>query len=144
MLDDLLRDSGSWFSNTLVDAPVFGGKYHHSVSPAASEDQVRSSAVIVASVEEKVSDLVRTYPHLRSLLKSGSNNPDARIRDLTISTGERDQLLHEILAARRQELHTSANLGGRSMSPPRSRMRLAAADHDARDPCNDGLKGLSR
>ena len=143
MSDDILWDSSSWIPNTLLDAPVFRGNYHHCVSQTVCEDQARDSTVIAASVEEKVSDLIRSYPDLKVFLKSCPKDPDARIRDLTISTSDRDQLLHEIIAARRQEPHTSARPERRSMSPPRSPMRLTATDRDARDGRNDGPKGIS-
>jgi hypothetical protein len=144
MLDDILWNSGNWIPNTLVDAPALRGDYHHSVSQTASKDHAGESKVIAVSVEEKVSDVIRTYPHLKVFLKSRSKDPDARIRDLTISTRERNQLLYEIIAARRQELLTSRRAEGRSLSPPRSRLRLTLTDRDTRDLCNDGRKGVSR
>jgi hypothetical protein len=78
---------------------------------------------VAVSVEEKVSDLIQSYPHLKVLLKSHSRDGNARLRDLAISSQERDQLLLQIIAARRQQQRASgatvpARLTARSLQPP--------------------------
>jgi hypothetical protein len=144
MLDDMLWNSGSWLPNTLAGAPVLRGDYHHSGPQTASIDHTGESTVITASVEERVSDLIRSYPRLKVFLKSRPKDPNARIRDLTISTRERNQLLYQIIAARRQELLTSGRAEPRLLSAPWLRMRLAPTDPVARDWDNDWPKDLSR
>jgi hypothetical protein len=99
------------------------GVYHDKVLPDLSEDHARQSPVVAASVEEKVSDLIRSFPHLAAFLKTHSNDESARIRDLAISTKERNQLLYQLIAARRQQLLTSGRTEGRSRSAHGSRLR---------------------
>jgi len=76
----------------------------YSVPRAMGENRTNVSPVVAVSIEEKVSDLIRAYPHLEPYLKSHSNDPNARIRDLAITGYERDQLLYQIIAARRQQV----------------------------------------
>ena len=118
-----LSNSGSWIRSGLVDTTVLRGAYHYNILPNRSKDHARESTVVAASVEEKVSDLIRSFPHLAAFLKSHSNDESARIRDLAISTKERNQLLYQLIAARRQQLLTSGRTEGRSRSAHGSRLR---------------------
>ena len=95
---------GGWLRVGLVDTKVTRNTYHYSVPRATSEVGPKVSPGIAVSVEEKVSDLIQSYPHLEAFLRSHSKDMNARIRDLAISSQERDQLLYQIIAARRQQL----------------------------------------
>jgi len=119
------RDSnqGGWLPAALVGTTVLRDAYHYSVPQAAGADAVGRSPVVAASVEEKISDLIRSYPHLAAFLRSHAKDPNARIRDLEISTKERDHLLYEIIAARRQQLFTLGNAGRISLATRDSRLR---------------------
>ncbi len=114
--DGRASKSASWKESRLVDTTVMRGIYHDSVLRDASEDHASESRVVAASVEEKVSDLIRSFPHLEAFLKCRSNNRNARIRDLAISTRERNQLLYQLIAARRQQLFTSGKTERRSLT----------------------------
>ncbi len=118
-----LSNPGSWIRSRLVDTRVLRGASHFSVLRDPSEDHARHSPVVAASVEEKVSDLIRSFPHLEAFLKSHSNDQNARIQDLAISTRERNQLLYQLIAARRQQLLTSGRTEGRSLTARGSRLR---------------------
>jgi len=120
-------NSGSWIRSRLVDATVLRGAHHYSGRPDLSEDHARQSPVVSASVQEKVSDLIRSFPHLEAFLKSHSHGRNARIRDLAISTRERNQLLCQLIAARRQQLLTSGRTEGRSSSARGSRPRAGSS-----------------
>ena len=48
----------------LVDTKVTRGTYHYSIPSAASEVSSNVLPGIAVSVEEKVSDLIQSYPHL--------------------------------------------------------------------------------
>ena len=121
--DGRVSNSASWMQIGLVDTRVLRGVYHDKVLPDLSEDHARQSPVVSASVEEKVSDLIRSFPHLEAFLKSHSNDQNARIQDLAISTRERNQLLYQLIAARRQQLLTSGRTEGRSLTAHGSRLR---------------------
>jgi hypothetical protein len=122
-----LSNSGSWIQSRFVDTTVLRGASHYSVLRDPSEDNARDSPVVAASVEEKVSDLIRSFPHLEAFLKSHSNDENARIRDLTISPRERNQLLYQLIAARRQQLLTSGRTEGRSLSARGSWLRRGSS-----------------
>ena len=141
MSDDILWNSGSWIPNALVDAPVSRCYHRHNIPQADRKDQDGESTVITASVEEKVSELLLNFPQLRAFLKSPPKDPNARVRDLTISTSERDQLLHQIIAARREALFASGRSEGGSISPLHPRKHLTFPHHGLR---NDEPKGVSR
>ena len=100
----------------LVDTKVTRGTYHYSIPSAASEVSSNVLPGIAVSVEEKVSDLIQSYPHLEAFLKSHSKDTNARIRDLAISSQERDQLLYQIIAARRQQPPAFGTTGRASQS----------------------------
>jgi len=110
----------------LVDTKVTRGTYHYSIPSAASEVSSNVLPGIAVSVEEKVSDLIQSYPHLEAFLKSHSKDTNSRIRDLAISSQERDQLLYQIIAARRQQLPVFGTTGRRSQSAPSSQFRARA------------------
>ena len=107
---------GGWVQVGLVDTRVTRNPYHYSVPRATSEASPSVSPGIAVSVEEKVSDLIQSYPHLEAFLKSHSKDANARIRDLAISSQERDQLLYQIIAARRQQLPAFGATGRASQS----------------------------
>jgi len=93
-----------------------GVSNRYAVPRASGEASKKVSPVVAVSIEEKVADLIQTYPHLQAFLKSHAKDPNARIRDLTISSQERDQLLYQIMAARRQQVPASGNTGRTSPS----------------------------
>jgi len=117
---------GGWLRVGLVDTKVTRDPYHYSVPRVASEVSTNVSPGISVSVEEKVSDLIQSYPHLEAFLRSHSKDANARIRDLAISSQERDQLLYQIIAARRQQLPVFGTTGRRSQSAPSSQFRARA------------------
>ncbi len=96
-----LSNSDCWIRSRLVDTTILRGAYHYNSLQVLREDHARQSPVVAASVEEKVSDLIRSFPHLEAFLKSHSSHENARIRDLAISTKERNQLLYQLIATRR-------------------------------------------
>ena len=122
--DDRVSNSDNWTQSGLVDTCVLRGVHHYSVPHAISEVRANVSPAVAASVEEKVSELIRSYPHLAAFLKSHSRGANARIRDLAISSKERDQLLYQIIAARRQQLLASGRTEGILLSVRGSRFRI--------------------
>jgi len=124
MLEDGRRlDFGSWTPTGFADTSVSRAPHRYSVPREMGDVATRPSPVVAVSIEEKVADLIQTYPHLEAFLKSHSKDPNARIRDLEISSRERDQLLYQIIAARRQQVPTSANIGRISPSANGSQFR---------------------
>lgn len=122
------RSLGDWTQSAVVDTCVLRRACHYSVPQTVSEDHEGESPVIAVSVEEKVSDLIRSYPHWGAFLKSHSKDANARIRDLEISTEERNHLLYEIIAARRQQLLASRSTGHTSFSAFGARLRPGSYD----------------
>lgn len=117
-------ESGSWMQSGLVDTTVLRDAFHYSVLQDVSSEQAGKLPVVAASVEEKVADLIRAYPHLEAYLKTHATKANARIRDLAISTRERNHLLYQIIAARRQQLMSSGTKEG---PPPSARGSQARA-----------------
>ena len=128
----------------LVDTKVTRDTYHYSVPRAASEVGPKVSPGIAVSVEEKVSDLIQSYPHLEAFLKSHSKDPNARIRDLAISSQERDQLLYQIIAARRQQLPAFGMTGRRSQVATSSQFRARSYRPRQKGPARRLPTGISR
>ena len=121
-----VSNSSDWMESGAVDISGLRSAYSYSIPHTTGEVHAHVSPVIAASVEEKVADLVRSYPHLEAFLKSHARDTDTRIRDLAISDKERDQLLFQIIAARRQQAANSGTMSGSRFSShgPR-RKRLA-------------------
>jgi len=128
----------------LVDTKVTRDPHHYSVPRAASEVSPNVSPGIAVSVEEKVSDLIRSYPHLEAFLRSHSKDANARIRDLAISGQERDQLLYQIIAARRQQLPTFGTTGRRSQSAGSWQSRARSYRSRRKRPARRLPTGVSR
>jgi ribosomal protein S15P/S13E len=114
--DSRSLDFGSFIPTGFVDASVLRAPNRYSVPRDMGDGHTKPSPVVAVSIEEKVADLIRAYPHLEAFLKSHSKDPNARIRDLEISSQERDQLLYQIMAARRQQVPPSGNAGQTSLS----------------------------
>jgi hypothetical protein len=107
---------GRWMERGIVNVDAGGGLFQYAVPHARSEDlPPRPSPVVGVSVEERLTDLIQSYPHLAAFLRSHAKEPDARIRDLAISNQEREQLLFEIMAARRQQQRIQSG----TQAPPR-------------------------
>ena len=137
-------DFGSWISTGFADASVLRAPNRYSVPRDMGEVARKTSPVVAVSIEEKVADLIQTYPHLEAFLKSHAKDPNARIRDLAISSQERDQLLYQIMAARRQQVPASGNIG-RSSPPANGSQFRARYDHPRRRKLAQGWpKGGSR
>jgi hypothetical protein len=101
----------------IVNLDTGGGIFRYPVPLAPPEDlPPRLSPVVGVSVEERISDLIQSYPHLAAFLRSHAKEPNARIRDLAISNQEREQLLFQIMAARRQQLRIQ--IGCEAPPPP--------------------------
>lgn len=102
--DGTVARFGSWMERGIVNLDAGGGLFQYAVPHAPSEDlPPRPSPVVGVSVDERLSDLIQSYPHLAAFLRSHATEPEARIRDLAISNQEKEQLLFQIMAARRQQ-----------------------------------------
>jgi hypothetical protein len=112
-----MSDFGNWMQTELADTGVSPNPHRYSVPHAMSDGQRNVSPGVGVSVEEKVSDLIQSLPHLEALLKSHSKNANDRIRDLAISSRERDQLLYQIIAARRQQVPAASTPAPSRPSP---------------------------
>ena len=124
-----MSEEGSWMQD-YVDTSSSLSAHRYSVPRAMSEGRSNVSPGVAVSIDEKVSDLIQSYPHLRVLLKSQSNNASARIRDLEISSHERDRLLLQIIAARRQQQLASGASG--PASQPARGAQLPPRMHQSR------------
>jgi hypothetical protein len=137
-------DFGSWIPTEFADASVSRAPNRYSVPRDMGDVSTKASPVVAVSIEEKVADLMHTYPHLEGFLKSHSNDPNARIRDLAISSQERDQLLYQIIAARRQQVPTTANTGRTSPSASGSHLHVRVYQPRRRKLAQGWPKGGSR
>lgn len=134
---------GAWTQAGFAETNVARDAYRYAVPSAVSEARPSVSPGIAASVDEKVSDLIRSYPHLESFLKSHSKDANARIRDLAISSQERDQLLYQIIAARRQQLPALVTTGP-SQSARSSQFRARSYRPQRKGPARRLPTGVSR
>jgi len=128
----------------VVDTKVTRDPYHYSVPRAANEVIPNVSPGISVSVEEKVSELIQSYPHLEAFLRSHSKDANARIRDLAISSQERDRLLYQIIAARRQQLPAFGTTVRRSQSALSSQLRARSYQPRRKRPARRVPTGVSR
>ncbi len=125
-----MLDEGSWMQSDYMGTSTSGGAYRYSVPRAMGEGRSNVTPGVAVSIEEKVSDLIECYPHLKALLKFHSKDGNARLRDLEISSQERDQLLLQIIAARRQQQLASGASG--PASKPARGAQLHARFHQPR------------
>jgi hypothetical protein len=109
-----------------------------------SDGRSNVSPGVAVSIEEKVSDLIQSYPHLQTLLKSHSMDGDARLRDLAISSQERDHLLLQIIAARRQQQLASGARGPAPQTARGPQLRLGIQQHRRKKPAQAWLKDLPK
>ena len=145
MLEDgRMSDFGNWMQTEFVDTSVSRDPYRYSVPRAMSEVRTNVSPVVAVSVEEKVSNLIQSFPHLEAFLKSHSKDANARIRDLAISSQERDQLLYQIIGARRQQLPTSGKTGRSRLSARGSQFRSRLYQPRRRRLAQGWPKGVAR
>jgi len=138
-----VSDSGIWMQTAFIDAGVSRNPCRYSVPRDMGEAHSNISPGIAVSVEEKVSDLIQSYPHLEPFLKSHSQDGNARIRDLAISSKERDQLLFQIIAARRQQLLTAGTARPASQAAHGPRLRTRPHTPRRRKPPQAWLMGFS-
>jgi hypothetical protein len=139
-----MSDDASWMQPEHIDTSVSRSAYRYSVPHAVSDGRSNVSPGVAVSIEEKVSDLIQSYPRLKTLLKSHSKDGDARLRDLAISSQERDQLLLQIIAARRQQQLASGATGPAPQTVRGSQLRVAIHQHRRRKPAQAWLKDLPK
>jgi ribosomal protein S15P/S13E len=139
-----MSDDASWMQPEHVDTSVSRSAYRYSVPHAVSDGRSNVSPGVAVSIEEKVSDLIESYPHLKTLLKSHSKDGDARLRDLAMSSQERDQLLLQIIAARRQQQRASGATGPGLQTARGPQVRLGIQHHRRKKPAPEWLKGLPK
>jgi len=137
-------DEGGWMQSDYIDTSISRGAYRYSVPRAMSEARSNVSPGVAVSIEEKVSDLIQSHPHLKTLLKSHSNDGNARLRDLAISSQDRDQLLLQIIAARRQEQLASGASGPASRTARGAQLRARIQQSRSRKPPQAWVKGSSQ
>jgi ribosomal protein S15P/S13E len=139
-----MLDEGSWMQLDYIDTTISRSAYRYSVPRAMSEARSNVSPGVAVSIEEKVSDLIQSYPHLKTLLKSHSKDGTARLRDLAISSQERDQLLLQIIAARRQQQLASGASGPASETARGAQLRARIHQTRRRKPPQAWVKGPSQ
>ncbi len=139
-----MQNDGSWMQPDYIDTSVSQSAYRYSVPRAASDGRSNVSPGVSVSIEEKVSDLIQNYPHLKTLLKSHSKDGDARLRDLAISSQERDQLLLQIIAARRQQQLASGATKPMPQTARGPQLGVGIQYHRRRKPAQAWLKGLPK
>ena len=137
-------DEGSWVQSDYTGHGISRGAYRYSVPRAASEGRSNVSPGVAVSIEEKVADLIESYPYLKAVLKSHSKDENARLRDLAISSQERDQLLLQIIAARRQQQLASGASGPASRTARGAQPRIAFHQPRRRKPPQAWVKGPSQ
>ena len=134
-----MQDDHSWLQPDYVGTGVSRGAPRYSVPRAGSNGSSNIAPGVAVSVEEKVSDLIQSYPHLKSLLKPHSGDGNARLRDLAISSQERDQLLLQIIAARRQQQVATG-----ATAPRPTQLRLGIHQHRRKKPPQPWVKALPK
>jgi len=139
-----MQNDGGWMQPEYVDTSVSRNPYRYSVPRAASDGRSNVSPGVAVSIEERVSDLIQSYPHLKTLLKSHSKDGDARLRDLAISSQERDRLLLQIIAARRQQQFASGATGPAPQTARGSQLRVGIQQNRRKKPDEAWLKGLPK
>ena len=137
-----MQENHSWSQPDFVDTSVLRGSSRYSVPHAGGDGRSQVSPGVAVSIDEKVSDLIQSYPVLRTLLKSHLRDGNARLRDLVISSQERDQLLLRIIAARRQQQLASGAAAPQSAHP--LQLRVGIQHHRRRKPPQAWLKALPK
>jgi len=136
-----MQDEGGWISSDYVDTSASRGASRYSVPRVMSEARSNVLPGVAVSIDEKVSDLIESYPHLKALLKSPSKTGSARLRDLEISSRERDHLLLQIIAARRQQQLASGASGPASRLARGAQLRARMHQPRRRKPDQTWVKG---
>jgi len=138
-----MLDEGNWLQPEYTDTSVSRSPHRYSVPHATSDGRSNVSPGIAVSIDEKVSDLIQSYPHLKTLLKPHSKDGNVRLRDLAISSKERDQLLLQIIATRRQQLLASGATGPAPQTVRGLQSRARIHPPRRKKPAQAWLKGLS-
>jgi hypothetical protein len=124
--DEEVSHSSDWVGSGRIAISGFRDGYPYSIPRAAGKADTYVSPVIAASVEEKVSDLIQSYPHLEASLKYHAMDTNTRIRDLAISDQEREQLLVQVIAMRRQQAAVASDTRRVTISAHGSRARFGS------------------
>ncbi len=139
-----MADEGGWMQSDYVDTSISRSAYRYSVPRALGETRSNVSPGVAVSIEEKVADLIESYPHLKALLKFHSKDGNVRLRDLAISSQERDQLLLQIIAARRQQQLASGASGPASRMARGAQLRARLNQARRRKPAQTWVKASSQ
>jgi hypothetical protein len=139
-----MQEDGGWMQPEYVETSVSRSPYRYSVPHAVSDSRSNVSPGVAVSIEEKVSDLIRSYPHLKSLLNSHSRDGETRLRDLAISSQERDRLLLQIISARRQQQLATGATGPAPLMARGTQLRVAIQQHRRRKPAEAWLKDVPK
>ncbi len=87
---------------TYVDSSVLRSFHRYGVPREEAGLEGKNSAVIAVSLDDKISDLVGLCPQIRFFLHAQPRTRYQRLRDLPLTEREREHLLYQIIAAKRQ------------------------------------------
>jgi len=133
-----MLDEGSWMHSDYIGASISPSAYRYSVPPAMGNGRSNVSPGVAVSIEEKVSDLIESYPHLKALLKSHSRDGNARLRDLEISSQELTTCSFRLLLRAASNSSPRVRVGRRRKRPAARSYAAASTKFGAGSPRRRG------
>ncbi len=96
------KEGKEWLPSVSIDSGILARMEGNGIPASGGAARGTHGRPICVSVYDEISSLVREFPALRDFFNHYRRNDEQRIKDLQISSAEKERLLYEILAMKKQ------------------------------------------
>ena len=96
------KEGKEWLRSVSIDSGILARMEGTGIPASGGAARGTHGRPICVSVYDEISSLVREFPALRDVFNHYRHNDEQHIKDLQISSAEKERLLYEILAMKKQ------------------------------------------
>jgi len=96
------KEGKEWLPSVSIDSGILARMEGAGIPASGGAARGTHGRPICVSVYDEISSLVREFPALGDVFNHYRRNHEKRIKDLQISSAEKERLLYEILAMKKQ------------------------------------------
>ena len=96
------KEGKEWLPSVSIDSGILARMEGTGIPASGGAARSPHGRPFCVSVYDEISSLVREFPALRDVLNHYRHNDEQHIKDLQISSAEKERLLYEILAMKKQ------------------------------------------
>ena len=96
------KEGKEWLPSVSIDSGILARMEGTGIPASGGAARGTHGRPICVSVYDEISSLVREFPAFRDVFNHYRRSDEKRIKDLQISSAEKERLLYEILAMKKQ------------------------------------------